>query len=87
MLYVLLMSIILFAGGVRIGHFIALGVMSVPLLWHEAQRLLAAGGRQRPAGRRSPGNLGPVGRRIGRGAARRRWLTLGATHHIRITIP
>jgi cell division protein FtsW len=39
MLYVLLMSIILFAGGVRIGHFIALGVLSVPLLWHEAQRL------------------------------------------------
>ena len=32
MLYVLLMSIILFAGGVRIGHFIALGVLSVPLL-------------------------------------------------------
>jgi cell division protein FtsW len=39
MLYVLLMAVILFAGGVRIGHFIALGVMAVPLLWHEAQRL------------------------------------------------
>jgi cell division protein FtsW len=39
MLYTLLMAIILFAAGVRIGHFIALGVMAVPVLWHEAERL------------------------------------------------
>jgi cell division protein FtsW len=39
MLYTFLMAIILFAGGVRIGHFIALGVLAVPALWHEAERL------------------------------------------------
>jgi cell division protein FtsW len=39
MTFVLIMAIILFAGGVRIGHFIALGVMGVPVLWHEAERL------------------------------------------------
>ena len=33
------MSIILFAGGVRIGHFIALGVLGMPVLWHEIERL------------------------------------------------
>ncbi len=39
MMFVLLMSIVLFAGGVRIGHFIALLVMAVPVLWREAERL------------------------------------------------
>ena len=39
MLFFLQMGIILFAGGVRVGHFVALGVMAVPLLWHEAERL------------------------------------------------
>jgi len=39
MLYTLLMGIILFAGGVRIGHFIALGIFAIPVLWHEAERL------------------------------------------------
>ena len=39
MTFVLIMAIILFAGGVRIGHFIALGVMGIPVLWHEAERL------------------------------------------------
>jgi cell division protein FtsW len=39
MMYVLLMAIILFTGGVRIGHFIALGVLAVPVLWKEATRL------------------------------------------------
>ncbi len=37
--YVLLMGVILFAGGVRIGHFVFLGVVSVPLLWSQVQRL------------------------------------------------
>ena len=37
--YVLLMSIILFAGGVRIGHFVALAVLATPVLWSEMQRL------------------------------------------------
>jgi cell division protein FtsW len=30
MMFFLLMSIVLFAGGVRIGHFIALGALAVP---------------------------------------------------------
>jgi len=39
MIYTVVMAIVLFAGGVRIGHFIVLGVLSVPLLWHEGGRL------------------------------------------------
>jgi cell division protein FtsW len=39
MLYTLLMAIVLFSGGVRIGHFLVLGALSIPLLWHEAERL------------------------------------------------
>jgi cell division protein FtsW len=39
MLFFLQMGIILFAGGVRVGHFVALGILGVPLLWHEAERL------------------------------------------------
>jgi cell division protein FtsW len=39
MIYTFVMAVVLFAGGVRIGHFIVLGVLSVPLLWHESGRL------------------------------------------------
>jgi cell division protein FtsW len=39
MMFFLLMGIVLFAGGVRVGHFIALGVLGVPVLWNEAERL------------------------------------------------
>jgi len=39
LLYSLLMSVVLFAGGVRIGFLLVLGVIAVPVLWHEAQRL------------------------------------------------
>ncbi|OYV64175.1 MAG: hypothetical protein B7Z72_13590 [Gemmatimonadetes bacterium 21-71-4] len=39
MLYTLLMAVILYAGGVRIGHFVALGIIVTPLLWTEAQKL------------------------------------------------
>ena len=39
MMYTLIMAIILFAGGVRIGHFVVLGVVAVPLLWGQIQRL------------------------------------------------
>jgi cell division protein FtsW len=39
MLFTLIMAIILFAGGVRIGHFVALGIMAIPLVWSEVQRL------------------------------------------------
>jgi cell division protein FtsW len=33
------MAIIVFAAGARIGHFVFLGVLSVPILWSEVQRL------------------------------------------------
>jgi cell division protein FtsW len=39
MLYTLLMAVILFAGGVRIGFLLVLGVVAAPVLWHEVQRL------------------------------------------------
>lgn len=39
MMYTLIMGIILFAGGVRIGHFVVLGMVGVPLLWDQFQRL------------------------------------------------
>lgn len=39
MMYTLIMGIILFAGGVRIGHFVVLGVIAIPLLWDQVQRL------------------------------------------------
>ncbi len=39
MMYTLLMALILFAGGARIGHFVLLGVVAVPVLWSEMQRL------------------------------------------------
>ncbi len=39
MMYTLIMGIILFAGGVRIGHFVVLGAIAIPLLWDQMQRL------------------------------------------------
>lgn len=39
MMFTLVLGIILFAGGVRIGHFIALGVMLIPLLYVKIERL------------------------------------------------
>lgn len=39
MMYTLIMGIILFAGGVRIGHFVVIGVVAIPLLWGQMQRL------------------------------------------------
>ncbi len=39
MLFTLLMGIVLFAGGVRVGHFVALGIIGVPVLWRQAERL------------------------------------------------
>ena len=38
MLYTLLMAIVLFAGGVRIGHFVALGVIALPVLWTKIEK-------------------------------------------------
>ncbi|MEO5590254.1 MAG: FtsW/RodA/SpoVE family cell cycle protein, partial [Gemmatimonadaceae bacterium] len=39
MMYTLMMGIILFAGGVRIGHFVVLAIIAIPLLWGQMQRL------------------------------------------------
>lgn len=39
MMYTLIMGIILFAGGVRIGHVVALAIIAIPLLWSQLQRL------------------------------------------------
>ncbi|MBI2795607.1 MAG: cell division protein FtsW [Gemmatimonadetes bacterium] len=39
MMFTLVMGVVLFAGGVRIGHVVALVVIATPLLWHEMQRL------------------------------------------------
>jgi cell division protein FtsW len=39
MLYTLVMAVILFAGGARIGHFVLLLVLAIPLLWREIERL------------------------------------------------
>ena len=39
LMFTLVMGIILFAGGVRIGHFVALGVMLIPLLYVKVERL------------------------------------------------
>src|SRR6185295_2746908 len=39
MMYTLVAGIVLFAGGVRIGHFVVLGIVGIPVLWHEMERL------------------------------------------------
>jgi cell division protein FtsW len=38
-MYTLVAGIVLFAGGVRIGHFVVLGIIGIPVLWHEMERL------------------------------------------------
>ncbi|MCC6928558.1 MAG: cell division protein FtsW [Gemmatimonadaceae bacterium] len=38
MMFTLMMGIILFAAEVRIGHFILLGMLAAPLLWHEIEK-------------------------------------------------
>jgi cell division protein FtsW len=37
MLYAVLMGVLLFAGGARVGHFVAIGVLAVPVLWQKMQ--------------------------------------------------
>lgn len=39
MLYMLLMAIVLFAGGVRVAHFVLLGGLAIPWLWAEIERV------------------------------------------------
>ncbi|HET7583396.1 MAG TPA: putative peptidoglycan glycosyltransferase FtsW [Gemmatimonadaceae bacterium] len=38
MMFTLVMGLVLFAGGMRIGHIVLLGVLAVPLVWHEVER-------------------------------------------------
>ncbi len=45
LMYSLLMAIVLFAGGVRIGHFVALLILATPLLWLEINKLQYVLGR------------------------------------------
>lgn len=37
--FVLLMGVILFAAGVRIGHFVFLGIAAIPVIWSQVERL------------------------------------------------
>lgn len=39
MMYTLTMGVILFAGGARIGHFVVLGIIAIPLLWSQVVKL------------------------------------------------
>lgn len=39
MMFALLMAIVLFAGGARIGHGVLLGILAIPILWSELERL------------------------------------------------
>ena len=39
LMYTLIMGIILFAGGVRIGHFVALLILVIPAAWQQIERL------------------------------------------------
>ncbi|MDP9264798.1 MAG: FtsW/RodA/SpoVE family cell cycle protein, partial [Chloroflexota bacterium] len=39
MTFTLIMGIMLFAGGVRIGHVVFLGALSIPLLWRQVERV------------------------------------------------
>ncbi|HET7564028.1 MAG TPA: putative peptidoglycan glycosyltransferase FtsW [Gemmatimonadaceae bacterium] len=39
MMYTLIMGLILFAGGVRIGHVVLLGILATPILWHEVEHV------------------------------------------------
>jgi cell division protein FtsW len=37
--FLLLMGIVMFAGGARIGHFVALTIIGIPLLWRQMEKL------------------------------------------------
>ena len=39
MMYTLLMAIVLFAGGVRVAHFVLIGMLAIPWLWTEMERV------------------------------------------------
>jgi len=48
MLYTLLMGIVLFAGGVRIAHFVLLGALAIPWLWTQIERVQLQARRREP---------------------------------------
>lgn len=39
MTFTLIMGVVLFAGGARIGHVVVLGIIAIPLLWHEVEKV------------------------------------------------
>ena len=39
MTFTLIMGIMLFAGGVRIGHVVFLGIVAIPLLWRQVEHV------------------------------------------------
>jgi len=39
MLYTLLMALLLFIGGARMSHFVALAALGIPLLWHKIEKV------------------------------------------------
>lgn len=39
MTFTLIMGVVLFAGGVRIGHVVLLSILAIPLLWHQVEKL------------------------------------------------
>jgi cell division protein FtsW len=39
MLYTLLLAVLLFAGGVRIAHFVTLCALAIPMLWHKIENV------------------------------------------------
>jgi cell division protein FtsW len=39
MLYILLMAVLLFAGGARMAHFVVLGALAIPLLWRQIETM------------------------------------------------
>jgi cell division protein FtsW len=39
MLYTLLMAVLLFVGGARMSHFVALGAMAIPIVWTKIEKL------------------------------------------------
>ena len=45
MMYTLISGIVLFAGGVRVGHFVLLGILAIPVLWTEMERVGYAAAR------------------------------------------
>lgn len=39
MLYTLLMALLLYVGGARMSHFVALGALAIPVLWHKIEKV------------------------------------------------